>query len=120
MRGLDNPQLGNKPVKIKELFIIVAVHPILVDIPSGKLAYRLVIHFQERLVFLNFVETQGILFLVFQMSIASFFFSSPLPIPIFFVFVFYLHSVSFYQEPSLSSSFGREGFEPPWELVVPW
>lgn len=81
MRGLDNPQLGNKPVKIKELFIIVAVHPILVDIPSGKLAYRLVIHFQERLVFLNFVETQGILFLVFQMSIASFFFPLPSPSP---------------------------------------
>lgn len=107
--GPDNPQLGNKVFKFQGAFYICCCIYKYYRYAIRKLACLLVIHFPERLVFLNFVKTQVMLFLVFQISIASLLFF------IFSVFGFYGNSASFCQEASLSSSFVPKGFEPPWD-----
>lgn len=82
--------------------MFVAVFPNFTDMPSGKLARLLVIHFPERLVFLNLVKTRGILFLVLQIPVAALF--SHL-----LCFGFHGSAASLCEGSFLSSSFGLPG-----------
>lgn len=106
--------LGINSLNIKELFLFGAVYTNIIDMPSVKLACMPVIHFPERLVFLNFVETQVILFWVSQISIASLLVSfSP---SLAFM------GILFPSVRSLASPlpFAPEDFQLPRELAVPW
>lgn len=106
--------LGINSLNIKELFLFGAVYTNIKDMPSVKLACMPVIHFPERLVFLNFVETELILFWVLQISIASVLFSFSLSLAFMGI---RLPSVKSFPSPP---PFAPEGFEPPREFVVPW